>query len=571
MLSIFFIAILIIGVAALAGLSLLYTNHSVAVFSDSHQNKRQLEQLALVVETNLRTAQLDGIAYAPMGEAAPEGWTTLPVWLAAQNKTPWGVSYVYCPYAPDAVITSGSAAVTQGDLTTYAVNTTTSSATGNRPYVTESAAPPLSGILALIISPLPDQTAPPACADVVLSNGRYTVPNGLVRAISRGQSHNQRMASAAHSVVLHVAPTAAGSADGSNTANAMTLESALALWAATKPANATLQLAAGSYTVTDAAVNRSSDVPESRMQQSLTLQGAGRTTTLLAPPSTESFLLALPGVDLVVRDLTLAAGGALSLTHNTALLREVATPSLSLKNSAAALYGTVQLLAGSGAGFALVSVNSDIALVDADLSITAAETNSGALWLSGGSLDADSASTIAMTIPASSPGFVAEGKAKVTLRGAALTGGIQGSGAPASLLSVGALADVQIESGSILTAQNYPSSALYVEGRLRLFGASLATPDGAARGVTVANGGVLTLDGGAQIGSLADPTDIAVDDGGGQGLYGSSATVFALTSCWQGDLFYRSTDANLASSEPTPTTPPDAIQVLNRSAWTCRR
>lgn len=571
MLSIFFIAILIIGIAGLAGLSLLHTQQSMATFDGSHQNKRQLDLLAMVVETNLRTAQLDGIAYAPMGEAAPEGWTTIPSWLAAQNKTPWGVSYVYCPYAPDVVISSGAASITQGDLTSYPVNTTTSTATGNRPYVTASAAPPLAGILAFIVSPLPNQTSPPACADVTLSAGRYTVPNGLVRVITRAQGHNQRMVAATHSVTLYVAPAAAGSADGSNASNAMTLDAALALWSATRPVNATLHLASGTYTVADNAVNRSADDPESHGHQNLTLQGAGRIATVLAPPAAENFLLAIPGLSLTVRDLTLGAGGALGLTHNTAQLRNLATPALVLKNSAVTLYGPVQLPADSGAGFALVSTNSDIALVGASLSITAAATNTGSAWLSGGSLDADNNSTLTLTIPAARPGLVAEGKAKVTLRGAALTGSVQGAGSPASLLSIGALADVQAESGSILTAAHYPSSALYVEGRLRLHGATLATPNGAARGVTVTGGGTLALSGGAQVGSATHRPDIAIYDGGGQGLYGASATAYALTSCWQGDLFYRSTDADMGSSAPTPTTPPDAIQVLNRSLWTCRR
>lgn len=567
MLGLFIIAAILLGLVATAGYAVLTFNEAASSTEQQRQNNAQMDMAATAVRMNLRAIQLDGVAFAPMGELGPEGWTTLPAWLGVNNRTPWGVSYLYCPYAPSPTLTAGAGAeqVIEGDgVTSYTVNLLNNAVTAGRDYVSESEAPSVSGVLALLISPKKNGTTPPNCRDVTYAGGRYTVPNGKVIAITGAQGVAERLAATTSQVDLYVSPTGSGS--GATPSDPSSFDAAMAVWQAIKPPYATLHLVSGAYTITGASIDLSAQKPEEGVQRLLRIVGAGKTTTGITPAAPTIF--SLPGTTLSLEALTLGTGMHLQATDGGLFLRDVATPQISLNRSQLTLSGAVDVVAPASAAYGLAATNSVISIGDASLSIDAGAATNGALSLRAAELRADG-STLTLDTADTHLCLDAASRSEVVLLGATIncsapTGDRVGTGIAIDRTSRLA------SNGTWIVGNNQPAVMLSVQGVADLQGGSITLPLSADTGFEVSGGGELSISGGLILASPGTRPLQAVDARGAGGLDGSGATLHG-ADCWLGDLLSRSDDSNGGSSAPSAAATPDAISLMNRSDWTCRR
>lgn len=568
MFALLIIAIMGIALAALAGYSLLTIHHATDSVSSSRQNASYLEQATQILQASLRDVTLDGTLRPPMGALAPEGWTTLPAWISTYNKTPWGVSYGYCPYAPDNTIALGSSAIVQGDLTEYAVNTLTNSITGGQPYVTASEAPPVAGVLAFIVAPELNSAILPNCTDITYQDGRYSVPGGSVRAITKGATFSNRLSAAATSITFHVAPITSGDGSGSTPENAATLNSALSLWRAVLPEDAKLILAAGTYELSDLEANLGAEPASKYVRKSLSIVGAGINDTTIAPPDTETFVLSIPGITLSLEGLAFAQGGALSAQENDLTVRNVALPAMVLERTRAQIKNTVALYPTSSVTRGLTAKDSTISLDTAVLSITPSSGSAGSILLQDSTMTDQTGSTVTVYTPSGTHAIELDGLSGLSLRGTGLDVGAV-SGTATGMIKVGKTASLNVSNNAVLRTIGWVSQMVLAQGRTQLNSAILTPLSGASRYVRLERGGELSMDA-STLGSTTYEASNGISDGGAGRVDGGTSNVFTSLDCWVGNLFSFSDNANYGSSAPAAEAT-DVVKQSNKSTWTCRR
>lgn len=127
----------------------------------------------------------NGVYYAPAA-AEGEGYSELPLAFTGARASSKGVPFLYCPYG-SALLSTPNGSVTDASGASYATVQATIQSTA---VITESDAPPVSGLLATLIMPL---SGTPSCADIAVSaDGQWALSGdslnkGQVYAIHRDE------------------------------------------------------------------------------------------------------------------------------------------------------------------------------------------------------------------------------------------------------------------------------------------------------------------------------------------------------------------------------------------------
>ena len=527
---------------------------------------RNVDNLHVVTETlKAEIRMVDGNPSLPDGSLSDGGYTTLPDYLNLQRTTPWGVDYIYCPYAPNNTIASGADNIIDSDGSTYATDLTNTLLTGNRDYVTGSEAPPVAEILGLIISPTIKATTLPRCQDVTFSGGRYTVANGVVSAIRSDTTFRSKLADAATTTSVYVAPTALGDGSGADASNAMTLQQFAALYRAQKPRALNVYMSAGTYNVDVADLDFDGISDELTKMHKLRLIGADPSTTILTP-STTNFILRINNVHLEVRNLTLESPSQLVFDNNVALIKNVNAEILQSFHSDIVQEGSLVLTHDiTASDYSFVIENTEYTVSAGSLTIDHSAGYSGGMKLLTSRFYMDSVSNVDITIP--DAGYaVAAYSSYLRLRNAFSVD---------TLLSTGGYMAFYVDPVSTVDAwlteftfNDAPNYGFSIEGEVNLRSSNVRFPNGGIRALHLNKGGRLAMNSVTEIGSSSAPVSQGVFDFAGQFVTGNSTTIYASTYCWDGMLFDYSATGSGASSLPI-TSAPDAYKLANRSDWTC--
>ena len=293
MIAIFIMSIISVLMAGMGAYAVWVSIQSTQVLTQVGRNVSQMDGLAAVVKANIRSvtffdASSSGYVsrlFAP----TPQG-DSLPGWLAANARTPWGAAYRYCAYAPNPIggALASTAAAEGLPYGTVGVHDLTSPGAGAQSYIVSGARPAnpadngtVPDVLAFVISPLPGNDTAPACEDISWNGGIFRAANGSVVAVTDDVSTRAG---------LPVPPTmvrfasAAGGGDGGSTASPATLSDVLAEWKATRPVAAIVTLSGEVHSLMPAELDLSSfgGVPTRMAGHSLRLIGQGGAATTLA-------------------------------------------------------------------------------------------------------------------------------------------------------------------------------------------------------------------------------------------------------------------------------------------------
>ncbi|MFC4236154.1 hypothetical protein ACFOY8_13140 [Thalassospira xianhensis] len=548
MFSIIILGFIGIGIVSVVGYAVLSLIHSMQNMLLVTRNADQLEVAADLLRSSMQP--IESVLRPPFGTNVEFGGKTilsLPSWLGVATRTPWGVPYAYCPYAPDVLATRNDRDVRYGDGTVgYAVDV---ESVGGREYVVGSDAPPAAladlAPVMLILSPSPNGTMPPRCSDVIVSNGIPRIdPNSAISGSVVTVSQASLSTGIERENLLFVAPSALGVADGMRPVSAMSLAQAFDYWRQMRPKSLTINLAAGTYSVGASDISADS----SMVGRDLTLVGNGVASI---NSSGGSIALSVPG-DLTLDGLTLGDGVALNgQASSRVVLIDSSLDTLSGKSADVTVIGDVSV---AGAGLA---------------------TNSPAVRISGGRLDIAQGTTFSISYPSG----VGSGGSMLRVDGGAVATFGNGStlvlNAPISsqygvLLDAGASANFY---GTNIRLNGSFTEALSSRGQyLGLFGSNVLPGSGGMNvlafiGLYSGSLDVRSFASGSAVsfGSLSAKAVNGVIAGGGASLNGDSNVDFYTTGdCFTGDLF--GGVSNTAANDNVI----DALAVLNQASWSCK-
>lgn len=192
MIAIIVLLVVTITMSGYTAMQLYEITQNQNLLLQSQKNQSTLALWKSLIASQAKAVGDSNELVIPLGENKAN-YHTVPSWIYFNTKNPWGTDLIYCPYADNTTGTMATnVSLTPGS--SYAVRTVANFATSTngiqRPYVTASAANPLSSeILAFLISPVPSATsALPSCSSVTYDSTiqKYKVNNGLVEVITKG-------------------------------------------------------------------------------------------------------------------------------------------------------------------------------------------------------------------------------------------------------------------------------------------------------------------------------------------------------------------------------------------------
>lgn len=304
MFALFILMMGVLALAAIAGYTVFSTSQSSLVMSAVQRNVAEMDIAAVLLRQAVRIVDPStGTAHVPMGVPLDpdtgSGRTIIPAWVAGSARTPWGVPFGYCPYAPVEGNTTGAVlAMVRGDGgSTYQVQTRPGfTGATDEPYVVQgsrgshaSDGPDAPAVLAFIVSPAVNSRDVPDCADIAWIDGSWRAAGdvqGTVRAIAPVQLADSTGPGASASMTRYVSPDGAGK--GLYATAPETLSMALAEWKFFRPLAMTIRLAPGRYSLSSGDLDLGG-LDEASFGRSLRLvgsgSGAGRTTLQAAAGS----------------------------------------------------------------------------------------------------------------------------------------------------------------------------------------------------------------------------------------------------------------------------------------------
>lgn len=498
MFSTLVIALFVLALVGVAGLSSLMLGQSLDKARAARETVDQLEEALLALKANVRAPTPGAALAVPTSELSADGYSSLPAKVMVNAVTYEGRALVYCPYAPGEPIALATGVVTQPSGTTYPIETTANARTGNASYVTASSAPPVDGYLAILMAPLPSAATAPDCADVTMVDGVLRAPGAVVRGLTRERSLEHQIAEGVSRVDVFVAPAAAGSGSGAHPDEAMALGEALALWEAGDAAKTVLHLAAGTYALDGAALPGTAATTRHR---TLVVKGVDRATTTVSAATPVS--LTAHGYHLVLEDLALS-NIDLVATSAEVSLENVDVGNVSASQSTLRLSGAVTTTGATRQDYPWIFDWSEVLLSGATVTVNAVNGHSGSVLLNNSGLRVAAGSTLIAYTPDLQPTIVLTGASRASVQSATVEGRVI-SGRANSLLYLDRLAELDTSGSVVLRARANPMYGLYVKGAAVLEDTALYTPSSADYGIYVESGGVLELEGSTAVAPSGAP------------------------------------------------------------------
>lgn len=459
--------VIIMGLTVSIGWSVLSYQRSSEVVSLAQRNAARMDQMASLVRANLRPVEFAGKMRAPLGESTstpiqPSGAfnegagkflasnpneqvcaderaavlagsppspafaqrcyrMTLPRWIVADTKTPWGADYGYCPYSVDAMspsapplVQSTEAIIRPGENQAYNARTVMNR---GRAFVLQSDNQPIQviegnlvsvssvaaqGVVGFIVAPPPNNRgSAPLCSEIVLRDGSWIVqgPNGTAPTYSGNvvpiyqQGVGAGSAAVQDDVVFYAANASSGKATGDTAADAIAFKDLLDLWHLTPWQSATFVVAPGTYTFGSSdLVPGSASVPRLALKsdkpgRSLRIVAASGTVTL----STSSSADLIIGVDARLENISLSPGVRLRAVEGARIQVTGGTlGSVRVDGGDLDLWGTtVAYDAGSGSTSAIDVTSGRLRLGGGSASIAGVPSGGAGIHLLGGELVLD--------------------------------------------------------------------------------------------------------------------------------------------------------------------------------------
>lgn len=392
MIAWFLVAIATIGFFAFIAISAVSTVSATDTASGRAETISRISSVVDMLASQSAAPFSDGVIYAPAGQPSDNGYM-LPASIQARGITSFGTKFTYCPVG--GALGTGNATVNHAG---GSYNIRVSEAAG-KSYVTQSNLA-ISGaldpkIIAFVVAPIDARSTVGGCNQITAAGGGYTVPNGIVRALSRSAIADLDATMKSGGTIWYVDQQGGG--DGSSWSSPASLADAFSAYRESMGGSFVIRIAEGSYRLDghpldqnttpnpekagdssliiespDAAVlnigrvNVPSDLTLSRivMNDSVTyvnseytlkasetslgglvlLSGSSATLTsnvsVKGQPSTNGAIHQLPGSDLNVMDGTLS----IAYQHNIPSITAEAGAKTTITSS------TVNLSAGAGTG-----------------------------------------------------------------------------------------------------------------------------------------------------------------------------------------------------------------------------
>lgn len=266
MFALFVMVIVIIGLLATVGYTIISYQNTLETASLTQRNAARMEVVAVLMRSASRPTVAGGVVRAPAGDVVPDdapvspGRMVVPASVVGDNKTPWGTWYGYCPAAiPDGAVVDSSTGTIDVNGDTIDIRRL-----AGRDYILDdpdlpgyaidSGEPP-PGVLGFVVASTPNRSVLPDCGEIVFRDGVFLIGRTDGDPVTAGGSVVPIMADASSLGVLpaeiepaiYVAPTRQNEGTGLDAANAMSLSEAIEYWVSSRPQRLTLKLADGSY------------------------------------------------------------------------------------------------------------------------------------------------------------------------------------------------------------------------------------------------------------------------------------------------------------------------------------
>ena len=284
MTTLLIIGIMIIILLGAATYGLLAMNDTLTQQIDRLAIQTRLDDAARAVTANIITTSTTAGPryYVPMVSDVTK--PTVPGWIYSHAVTPEGISFAYCPFSNGSISGLATAILTASGG--YDVVTATPY-TGARSYVYESDARPTnaSTALAIIVAPLPGQTAAGDCTTIAADG---TIDGNMVRVITQADIYARDTITASNGQELYVDTSATGDGTGRNENNFASFATAMQYTNQYRPRYIKLNLDAGTYSTSQSQFSQTfiSTRPEVNNRRSAyEFRGEGKGVTILSTSS----------------------------------------------------------------------------------------------------------------------------------------------------------------------------------------------------------------------------------------------------------------------------------------------
>ncbi|HCM83538.1 MAG TPA: hypothetical protein PKW15_00105 [Alphaproteobacteria bacterium] len=287
MTSLLIIAVMITVLLGATAYALLNASAGLSSQIDRATTETRLEEAARGVLANIVTIPSASSNYYAV--PAPDSTTTsnIPSWIMANAYNSKAIPFLYCPYTNKTI--SGDIATTTITVPsgTYTVAITTLY-TGSKNYLRESAARPAnaSSALAIIVAPGENATAAGDCTTISTTG---TIAGNNVRVITEADVLARDSVMASRGEQLYVGTAASGDGSGRSTNNRAAFDVAMTYVNQYRPQYTRLDLAAGTYTTTEAVFSQTFVATRPRVgtrNSAIDFRGAGYNSSIITTGTT---------------------------------------------------------------------------------------------------------------------------------------------------------------------------------------------------------------------------------------------------------------------------------------------
>jgi len=297
-----------------------YNGQVLAMQEMGIENQERMERIESALQAEFLDERDGGLVYAAAGNDGAD-YYHLPD-VDVPRTTPWGVPYQYCPVAPSEAVTGSGSRVEVSGANDFSYNVDVEDGFVVRSDQAFNTGIMAEGVVAFVVSPAINSNEMPDCDGVVVADGGFRLPGGIVVAVRRDSSFEKGDGYNGRTVRWFVAANGTGS--GASVTDASGIDAALRFFGEAGPAEMEIVLSAEEHFVSEEFLSVDGFTGFGAPQRSLKLIGPG--ATLRAADSSGTVVTGTLDLDAdvevvdIVRDnglkLRVAAGNNLRLINS---------------------------------------------------------------------------------------------------------------------------------------------------------------------------------------------------------------------------------------------------------------
>lgn len=242
MIAWFLVAIATIAFFAFIAISAVSTVSATDTASGRAETINRISSVVDMLASQSAAPFSDGVIYAPAGQPSDNGYM-LPASIQPRGITSFGTKFTYCPVG--GALGTSNATVNHGSGS-YNIRVTEAA---GKSYVTQSNLSISGGIdpkiIAFVVAPIDARSTVGGCNQIAAAGGGYTVPNGIVRALSRTAIADLDNTMESGGAIWYVDQQGGG--DGSSWSSPTSLANAFAAYRESMGGSFVIRVAEGSY------------------------------------------------------------------------------------------------------------------------------------------------------------------------------------------------------------------------------------------------------------------------------------------------------------------------------------